>query len=171
MRTRVDEVDPTRVPGWGSLPAAVRATFVEARLPVSFLNGSSGDSLTYATVESNQIQFAQVTIAPIVNALAKALFADPSIFPQNVFFPEFVIEGIHRGDMKSRVEYYEKMAGIKAITPNEVRAFENLPPLPGGDEIAVPPPAVPPPDIATTSSNGGAPGGASSLPPIQGASG
>jgi HK97 family phage portal protein len=138
-------------------------------LPVSFLNGSSGDSLTYATVESNQIQFTQITIAPIVNALAKALALDPSIFPQNAWFPEFVIDGIHRGDMKSRVEYYEKMAGIKALTRNEIRALENLPPVAGGDDFAQQP--QPPPAAADTNANGQAPQGAFSLPATQGADG
>jgi HK97 family phage portal protein len=131
-------------------------------LPVSFLNGSSGDSLTYTTVESNQIQFAQITISPIVNAIAKALSADPSIFPQNVFFPEFVVDGIHRGDMKSRVNYYEKMTNIKALTPNEARALENLPPLPGGDDVKA---NAPPP--GTQTQNGQAPDGAFSLPASQ----
>jgi HK97 family phage portal protein len=112
-------------------------------LPVSFLNGSSGDSLTYATVESNQIQFAQVTIAPIVNAIAKALTRDPSLFPQSVFLAEFVIDGIHRGDMHSRVEYYKTMTDMKAMTVNEVRAIENLPPIDGGDSIAPEPPPPP----------------------------
>jgi HK97 family phage portal protein len=133
-------------------------------LPVVFLNGSTGDSLTYATIESNEIQFAQMTLAPIVNAIAKALSADPSIFPQNVFFPEFVIDGIHRGDMKSRVEYYEKLTNIQAMTPNEVRALENLPPLPGGNDVVEP---KPPPAAGNATSNGQAPDGAFSLPSSQ----
>jgi HK97 family phage portal protein len=144
-------------------------------LPVSFLNGSSGDSLTYATVESNQIQFAQVTITPIANAFAKAIASDPSIFPQNAWFPEFVIDGIHRGDMKSRVEYYKEMVGIGALEVNEVRAYENLPPLPENAEPArrpLLPPREPPPDesvvqppgVAPDMTTGQAPRGASSLP-------
>jgi HK97 family phage portal protein len=134
-------------------------------LPVSFLNGSSGDSLTYATVESNQIQFAQVTITPIINMFAKALASDPSIFPQNAWFPEFLVDAIHRGDMKSRVDYFEKMVNLGAMTINEVRAIENMPPLPHGDSPPEPPPE-PPPDQQTQSSNG-APPGALSLPASQ----
>jgi HK97 family phage portal protein len=133
-------------------------------LPVSYLNGSSGDSLTYATVESNQIQFAQVTLTPIINMFAKALARDPSIFPQNAWFPEFLVDAIHRGDMKSRVEYFKTMVDIGAMTINEVRAIENMPPLPHGDSQPEPP--SPPPDQEMQSSNG-APPGAFSLPASQ----
>ena len=47
-------------------------------LPPAYLAASTSNTLTYATVESNQIQFAQFTIAPIVNAIAKALAANRS---------------------------------------------------------------------------------------------
>jgi hypothetical protein len=81
-----------------------------------------------------------------------------------------VIDGIHRGDMKSRVEYYEKMAGIKALTRNEIRALENLPPVAGGDDFEQQP-QPPPPTAADTNANGQAPQGAFSLPATQGADG
>jgi hypothetical protein len=117
-------------------------------------------------VESNQIQFAQVTLTPIINMFAKALARDPSIFPQNAWFPEFLVDAIHRGDMKSRVEYFKTMVDIGAMTINEVRAIENMPPLPHGDSGPAPPPEPPPPDQQMQSSNG-APPGALSLPASQ----
>lgn len=108
------------------------------KLPPNYLGGSSGDSLTYATVESNQIQFALHAISPITGAIASALTADSGIFPQNVFDAEFVLDGMLRADAAARAAYYQTMSTIGAITPNEIRKLENLPPLPGGDTPSIP---------------------------------
>jgi HK97 family phage portal protein len=105
------------------------------KLPPNFLGGSSGDSLTYATVEMNQQHFALHAIAPWTNTIAEALTQDPSIMPQSVHNAEFVLEGMLKADAKSRSEFYTAMTSMKAMTVNEVRAKENLPPLPGGDTI------------------------------------
>jgi HK97 family phage portal protein len=103
-------------------------------LPPNYLGGSSGDSLTYATVESNQIQFALHAIAPMTNTIARALAADPGIFPQNnAYDAEFDIDRMLRADAGARADYYQKMAGIRAMTRNEIRRREDLPPVPGGD--------------------------------------
>ncbi len=46
---------------------------------------------------------------------------------------EFVLEGLLRADSKSRAEFYQKMTSIGAMTINEVRGLENLPPIDGGN--------------------------------------
>lgn len=46
---------------------------------------------------------------------------------------EFNLEGLLRADSAARAAFYGKMTGIGAMTINEVRAFENLPPVEGGD--------------------------------------
>lgn len=46
---------------------------------------------------------------------------------------EFNMEGLLRGDSAGRADFYGKMTQIGAMTINEVRALENLPPVPGGD--------------------------------------
>lgn len=46
---------------------------------------------------------------------------------------EFNLEGLLRADSKARSEFYGKMTGMGAMTINEVRALENLPPVEGGD--------------------------------------
>jgi HK97 family phage portal protein len=46
---------------------------------------------------------------------------------------EFNLEGLLRADSKARAEFYGKMTGIGAMTINEVRGLENLPPVEGGD--------------------------------------
>jgi HK97 family phage portal protein len=46
---------------------------------------------------------------------------------------EFNLEGLLRGDSAGRSAFYQTMTQIGALTINEVRGLENLPPLPGGD--------------------------------------
>lgn len=47
---------------------------------------------------------------------------------------EFNLEGLLRGDSKSRADFYQSGLQNGWRTINEVRALENLPPVPGGDE-------------------------------------
>lgn len=46
---------------------------------------------------------------------------------------EFNVEGFLRGDSRGRAAYYNSGLGAGWLTINEVRAKENLPPIPGGD--------------------------------------
>jgi len=46
---------------------------------------------------------------------------------------EFNVEGLLRADSAGRAAFYKEMTGIGAMTINEVRAKENLPPVAGGD--------------------------------------
>lgn len=46
---------------------------------------------------------------------------------------EFNLEGLLRADSAGRSTFYQRMTQIGAMTINEVRALENLPPVPGGD--------------------------------------
>lgn len=99
------------------------------KLPPNKLGGSSGDSLTYSTVESNQTEIAVNAVAPITHTIAQAVSQDPSILPQNIFEAEFVLEGMMRGDSTARAAFYTALSGVKAIHPDEIRAKENMPAL------------------------------------------
>ncbi len=46
---------------------------------------------------------------------------------------EFNLEGLLRGDTAGRARFYQQMTQIGAMTINEVRELENLPPVEGGD--------------------------------------
>lgn len=48
---------------------------------------------------------------------------------------EFNIEGLLRGDSAARASFYQTMTQIGGMTINDVRRLENLPPVPGGDEV------------------------------------
>lgn len=46
---------------------------------------------------------------------------------------EFNLEGLLRSDSVGRSQFYQTMSQIGAMTINEIRAKENLPPVAGGD--------------------------------------
>jgi HK97 family phage portal protein len=47
-------------------------------------------------------------------------------------------DGLLRGDLATRSESYAKQIGAGVLTPNEGRALEDRPPLPGGDRLFMP---------------------------------
>jgi HK97 family phage portal protein len=96
-------------------------------LPAAYLNASSGDSLTYATTESNQIQFGQMAVAPIATRIASAVTNDPGILPQNVMYAEHTLEALYRADMKTRAEYWSVMKGVLGLDPEYIARRENIP--------------------------------------------
>jgi HK97 family phage portal protein len=118
------------------------------KLPPAYLGGSTGDSLTYSTVESNQIQFAQNAITPWTSTIAKTLASDPGIFPYGAWYPEFVLEGLMRGDHQARAQFYATMFGLRddegkrALSVDEIRKRENLPPAETPPQVAPPVPPV-----------------------------
>jgi HK97 family phage portal protein len=98
-------------------------------LPPNVLGGSSGESLTYTTVESNGIHLAMYAIAPVAGAIAKALSNDPGVLPQNVFEAEFELKALMRADAATRAAFYKTMHDMQAMTDDEIRREENLPAL------------------------------------------
>lgn len=96
-------------------------------IPPAYLGAKTGDPLTYATTESNQIQFAQMAVLPIANMITKALSSDPAILPWNVMYCEFVLEGLLRADMKTRAEYWKTMKDVLNLDPKFIAARENIP--------------------------------------------
>lgn len=57
---------------------------------------------------------------------------------QDSHYFEFVTADLERADAAGRAEIYAKLIAARVYTPNEIRARENMPPLPGGDELANP---------------------------------
>jgi len=50
------------------------------------------------------------------------------------YFAEFNVEGLLRGDVKARAEYYRIMWNIRAVSANEIRGKENFNPYANGDD-------------------------------------
>lgn len=64
-----------------------------------------------------------------------ALRADLDMFPREDLTPEWLVDGLLRADTATRYDAYIKARQAGWLSANEIRAFENLPPVEGGDEV------------------------------------
>jgi len=131
------------------------------KLPPAYIGGSMGDSLTYQTVESNEIWLARHTLSPICVNIQSFLRTDRGIFPFSAWYPEFVLTALLRGDSTARSKYYKVMSDIGAMTVDEIRELENLPPMEPEDiptdqtpPDQTPPEEIPPEQTPAAISNG-----------------
>lgn len=96
---------------------------------------------TFSNIENQSIDFAVHTIRPwlvrIEQAMNRALFADSE---KGHFYAQFNIDGLMRGDYKSRMEGYAIARQNGWMSANDIRALENLNPIPddeGGSQYLV----------------------------------
>jgi hypothetical protein len=94
---------------------------------------------TYASVEQNNIAFVTHTLRPIVSKLETAFTPLLASVPGGqTAFIKFSMDGLLRGDANSRFGAYS--TGIQAgyLTVNDIRRFEDLQPIEGGNTLRVP---------------------------------
>ena len=99
------------------------------------------DRATFSNIENQSIDFAVHTIRPwlvrIEQAMNRALFAENE---KGHFYVQFNIDGLMRGDYKSRMEGYSIGRQNGWLSANDIRGLENLNPIPadqGGDDYLV----------------------------------
>ena len=92
---------------------------------------------TFSNIEHQALEFVVHTIRPWAVRWEKAVRRDLITNPQR-FFAEFLVDGLLRGDIKSRSQAYAIGVINGWYTRNEVRKFENMNPLPGLDEPLTP---------------------------------
>lgn len=89
---------------------------------------------TFSNIEHQSISFAMHTIRPwlvrIEQAMNKALFSERE---KGAFYVRFNIDGLMRGSYKERMEGYAIGRQNGWLSANDIRALENLNPLPDGD--------------------------------------
>ena len=96
-----------------------------------YMLGGSSDSNTYANVESRNIAFVQNTLLPWIRRIEETLNAETSR-GTNV---KINLSGLLRADTATRTQAYASGLDKGYLTINEVRAFEDLPPLPQVNEV------------------------------------
>lgn len=101
-------------------------------IPLSFM-GIPGTQ-SYASVEQNAIQFVTHTLRPYIEKIewsySKLLNAGE--------FIKFNVDGLMRGDFNSRTTAYNSALLTGWLSVDDVRRFEDLPPVEGGDVYRVP---------------------------------
>jgi HK97 family phage portal protein len=95
---------------------------------------------SFSNIESEQISFVTESILPWVvryeTNFNMQLLSERE--QKEGYFFKHSLEGMLRGDNKSRAEFYAKMFGIGAMNINEIRGKEDLDPIEGGDRHFVP---------------------------------
>ena len=104
------------------------------RCPPSMLGVTTPGAMSYASVEQNGIHFVQHTLRPY---LVKLEDGYQKILPPGSFL-RFNVDGLLRGDQASRFAAYS--TGIQAgfMSINDVRRFEDVQSVDGGDAYRVP---------------------------------
>lgn len=97
------------------------------------------DRATWSNAEQMGATFLQLCLRPWLDrwqdAYSTVLLTEDE--QENHYF-EFVTADLERADAAGRAEIYSKLIAARVYTPNEIRARENMPPLPGGDELMNP---------------------------------
>lgn len=121
-------------------------------VPAEMVGGEAGGSLTYSTVEMNTTNFATFTMRPWLVRLEQAI---TQILPERQYM-RFNVDAMIRTDLLSRYTAHSLALKDGWRSIDEIRALEDLPPLPNGEgatygpqPITEPTPAPPPgPDPA-----------------------
>lgn len=89
------------------------------------------DRATFSNIENQSISFAVHTIRPwlvrIEQAMNRALFPEKE---KGIFYVRFNMDGLMRGDYKSRMEGYAIGRQNGWLNANDIRALENMNPIP-----------------------------------------
>ena len=113
-------------------PAADIATFF--RVPPHMIGDVERTTSWGAGIEQQSIGFVVYSILPWIARLEAAY---NTITPRGQYL-KWNVNGLMRGDQKSRYESYQLAVQNGWMTRNEVRALEELNPLDGLDEPLVP---------------------------------
>lgn len=92
---------------------------------------------TFSNIEHQSIEAVVDSIRPWVVRIEAHVNFDPDLLPAGNFI-EFQVEGLLRGDQKSRYESYGVGIQNGFLSRNEPRRLENLPEADGLDEFLVP---------------------------------
>jgi len=90
---------------------------------------------TFSNIEHQDIQFVKYSLRSILKRQEVEL--ETKLAPlDGTDKPDIkhVLDGLLRGDTKTRADYYQKLVPLGVLTRNEARAEENRSPLPGLDE-------------------------------------
>ena len=112
--------------------ATMKATVTQVAsiygIPPEMIGGETGASMTYANVEQQAINFVSYTLRPHLVKLETAL---SRLLPP-AQYAKFNVDAIIRADLKTRYEAHHLALSDGWKSKDEVRALEDLAPLPGG---------------------------------------
>jgi len=101
--------------------------------------GDHEKGATYASVEQQSIDYVTHTLRPWAVRIERAI-RQQLLTPRERgrYFAEFLLDGLLRGDTKSRYDAYAVGRQWGWLSRNDVRRMENMDPIEGGDDYLVP---------------------------------
>jgi len=96
--------------------------------------GITSAGMSYNSVEQQNINFVTHTLRPYI---AKMEDAYSTLLPQGAFI-KFNVDGLLRGDFATRMSGYSIGSQAGFLSVNDIRGFEDLQPVDGGDVYRVP---------------------------------
>lgn len=101
---------------------------------------ASLDRATFNNVEHLAIEYVEHSIRPRIKRREAEL--NDKLFTEREkdegYFIRYNIESLLRGDTGARVEKYRQLFNIGVLSPNDIRKFENMNPIPEGDRYYIP---------------------------------
>lgn len=96
------------------------------------------DRATYSNIEHQAIEVVTDTLLPWILPLEQEADAK-LISPRNraIYFTKMKVAGLLRGDSQARKDFYKDMRNMGAMNANEIRALEDLNPIPDGDKYVM----------------------------------
>jgi HK97 family phage portal protein len=94
---------------------------------------------TFSNIEHQAQEFVTDCLLPYLVKIEQRINA--GLLPKEDvgrYYAKFTLNGLLRGDAKSRAEFYTRMVQNGAMSPNEIRALEDMNPRDGGDIYLTP---------------------------------
>jgi HK97 family phage portal protein len=94
------------------------------------------ETATHASADAFFLSFVKFTVTPWVQAIEQEF--DRKCFPNtDDLYCKFDLNGLLRGDAKGRSEFYKSLWSSAALSPNDIRDWEDLDPIEGGERYFV----------------------------------
>jgi HK97 family phage portal protein len=118
-------------------------------LPGHMLNDTEKSTTFGAGIEHMSIGMVVFTLRPTwLTRFEQRITRE--LVPGPTTYAEYAVEGLLRGDSAARANFYRVMREVGALSANDIRAMENMPPIDGGDVYLQPanlvPLGTPPPE-------------------------
>lgn len=92
---------------------------------------------TFSNTEQQDLHFVKHTIKRWVEQFEQEINLKLFGRGNNRQYVEFEMDGLLRGDFKTRMDGYAQAVNSAILTPNEARAMENRPTMDGGDKLMI----------------------------------
>ena len=109
-------------------------------IPPHMLGDVTGSTSWGTGIEAQTTGFVVFTDRPWLTMVEQRVTREllPGGWSAGTEYAEYSLEGLLRGDSKTRAEFYRVLIEHGIISPNEARVLENLPPVDGLDVYMVP---------------------------------